>query len=242
MAACWDGIRLLRGIFGHPCLCLGMRRAVVFDLMCCSQENNRCGTNLDKMTNADLYKNTNSEPWSKTTLETSTKLGRPQIPTPRKHTSKTSPGWIPKENQMPSWATKTNVGGANLKRNRHKNSYTDNWQNCMENGSSERDGNLAEKHRQRRWLCSLILFEGSYFSTLYPWLSCVSWDETGWGRGLVFTPVKAAISDKSQPFLFWVCCDESKVVKVWSKQPLSKSTSLCTLVCLIAIFLLWVIE
>ena len=52
------------------------------------------------------------------------------------------------------WANQ-NQRGANPKRNRHKNSYTDNGQNRMESRSSGRNGNLAEK-RRRRWRWRLL--------------------------------------------------------------------------------------
>ena len=97
-------------------------------------------TIIDKVTNAGLYKDTNSD--------------RPLIPTPLRHWYRlpedTPASWITKENQTPSWATKTNVGGANPKRNWHKNSCTDNGQKCMESSSSRRDGNLAEKLRRHQ--------------------------------------------------------------------------------------------
>ena len=43
-----------------------------------------------------------------------TKLGRTPLPTPRRHTSQTSPSRIQHKNETPSWETETNVGGANL--------------------------------------------------------------------------------------------------------------------------------
>ena len=44
----------------------------------------------------------------------------------------------------------TNVGGANLQKKRHKNSYTSNRQESVESDSSGRNGNIAEKRVQRR--------------------------------------------------------------------------------------------
>ena len=85
--------------------------------------------------------------------ETATKLGRSSIPTPRKHTSKTNPGWILKENQTPSWATKTNVDGANLKRNRHKNSYTDNGQNRMMTTTTTPQSTFVTNKRSQVIVC-----------------------------------------------------------------------------------------
>ena len=91
---------------------------------------------LDKMTFADLYKNTNTEPWSKTIKRRWLSWISHLYRLPENTPARQALAEFQRKTQRPSWATKTNVGGANPKRNRHKNSYTDNGQNRMESASA----------------------------------------------------------------------------------------------------------